>query len=154
MTAFKVTISEDIEANRLVTLGENATIGATPEGGAPDFHTVRALEEDETVYVEIKGNPTWAIEAGEDLTAGQRVDAGEGGTLIATEGEGIGYVANDVEAGKIATFIQSSSAGAQGPPGKDGAPGKDGSPGKDGKDGFPSEEDWNELVGRVEALEG
>lgn len=41
--------------------------------------------------------------------------------------------------------------GEQGPQGEPGADGKDGS---DGADGFPSEEQWNELVARVEALEG
>lgn len=55
--------------------------------------------------------------------------------------------------------------GNQGPPGKDGADGTDGAqgpPGTDGKDGntgpagedgFPTEEQWNALVSRVEALE-
>lgn len=41
--------------------------------------------------------------------------------------------------------------GPQGPAGADGADGKDGA---DGADGFPTEEQWNELVARVEALEG
>ena len=49
--------------------------------------------------------------------------------------------------------------GEQGPPGadgKDGAKGDKGDkgdPGADGKDGFPTEEQWNDLVARVEALE-
>lgn len=46
--------------------------------------------------------------------------------------------------------------GEQGPPGadgKDGAKGDKGEPGTDGKDGFPTEEQWNDLVARVEALE-
>lgn len=45
---------------------------------------------------------------------------------------------------------------AKGDPGKDGAPGKDGKPGTDGDDGadgFPTEEQWNALVDRVDALE-
>src|SRR5690625_3431835 len=42
----------------------------------------------------------------------------------------------------------------QGPAGKDGAKGAKGDPGADGADGFPSEEQWNDLVARVEALEG
>lgn len=41
--------------------------------------------------------------------------------------------------------------GAQGPQGPQGEPGADG---KDGADGFPTEEQWNELVARVDALEG
>lgn len=40
--------------------------------------------------------------------------------------------------------------GEQGPPGEKGAKGD---PGADGKDGFPTEEQWNDLVARVEALE-
>lgn len=32
--------------------------------------------------------------------------------------------------------------------------GPQGPPGKDGKDGFPTEEEWNDLLKRVEALEG
>lgn len=163
MTSFKVTVSESIEANRLVALGEDATIGVAAIGSTPDFHTTRALKKDESVYVKITGNPTWQIEAGETLSAGQRVDVGEGGVLVGADGDGIGYVANDVEAGKLAVFIQSASASRQGPqgpkgpkgdPGPEGEPGPKGDPGPAGKDGFPTEEQWNELVGRVEALEG
>lgn len=44
--------------------------------------------------------------------------------------------------------------GEQGPQGEQGPPGKDGNDGDDGKDGFPTEEQWNDLVARVDALEG
>lgn len=56
-------------------------------------------------------------------------------------------------------------AGPKGDPGADGKDGADGAagakgdkgdkgePGADGADGFPTEEQWNELVARVEALE-
>ena len=49
--------------------------------------------------------------------------------------------------------------GVEGPVGKDGEKGpkgdagEKGEPGPAGEDGFPSEEDWNDLVSRVEALE-
>lgn len=58
--------------------------------------------------------------------------------------------------------------GPQGPPGEDGAQGPQGDPGAkgddgaqgpagsdgaDGADGFPTEQQWNDLVARVEALE-
>lgn len=49
--------------------------------------------------------------------------------------------------------------GPQGPQGDPGTPGADGSQGpkgdagEPGADGFPTEEQWNELVARVEALE-
>lgn len=41
-------------------------------------------------------------------------------------------------------------ASLKGADGKDGEPGRDG---VDGKDGFPTEQQWNDLVARVEALE-
>lgn len=47
--------------------------------------------------------------------------------------------------------------GPQGPAGadgSDGAEGPQGPAGADGADGFPSESQWNDLVARVEALEG
>lgn len=44
--------------------------------------------------------------------------------------------------------------GDDGTDGTDGTDGDDGDDGADGKDGFPTEEQWNDLVDRVEALEG
>lgn len=44
--------------------------------------------------------------------------------------------------------------GPKGDPGADGADGNTGPAGADGKDGFPTEEQWNALVERVDALEG
>ena len=47
--------------------------------------------------------------------------------------------------------------GAQGPQGEQGPQGPQGEPGADGEDGadgFPTEEQWNALVARVDALEG
>src|SRR5690625_2785598 len=43
--------------------------------------------------------------------------------------------------------------GEKGDKGDQGEPGTAGKDGKDGVDGFPSEEQWNDLVSRVEALE-
>jgi len=43
--------------------------------------------------------------------------------------------------------------GPQGPKGDKGEPGPAGNDGKDGVDGFPTEEQWNDLVARIEALE-
>ena len=43
--------------------------------------------------------------------------------------------------------------GAKGSKGDDGAQGPAGSDGADGADGFPTEQQWNDLVARVEALE-
>jgi len=47
-----------------------------------------------------------------------------------------------------------SLKGADGKDGVDGKDGTNGTNGADGKDGFPTEAQWNELVARVEALEG
>ena len=44
-------------------------------------------------------------------------------------------------------------AGPQGPKGDKGEPGAAGAKGDKGEPGFPTEEQWNELVARVEALE-
>lgn len=44
--------------------------------------------------------------------------------------------------------------GSEGKDGQDGINGTDGDDGKDGKDGFPTEEQWNALKERVDALEG
>ena len=44
--------------------------------------------------------------------------------------------------------------GPQGPKGDTGAKGPKGDTGAAGADGFPSEAQWNDLVARVEALEG
>ena len=43
--------------------------------------------------------------------------------------------------------------GDKGDPGADGAKGAKGDKGDPGADGFPSQEDWDALVARVEALE-
>lgn len=60
-------------------------------------------------------------------------------------------------AGKDGSDGKQGPKGDPGSDGKDGGKGPKGDPGKDGadgKDGFPSESDWNDLVERVEALEG
>lgn len=46
-----------------------------------------------------------------------------------------------------------SLKGAKGDPGAKGADGAQGQAGKDGKDGFPTQQQWDDLVARVEALE-
>ena len=43
--------------------------------------------------------------------------------------------------------------GDKGDPGEQGTPGTDGAKGDKGEPGFPTEEQWNALVARVEALE-
>lgn len=63
------------------------------------------------------------------------------------------------EDGKDGAKGSKGDPGEKGDPGSDGSdgekgdPGEDGADGSDGEDGFPSEEDWDELVSRVEELE-
>src|SRR5690625_3754653 len=54
-------------------------------------------------------------------------------------------------AGKDGADVAQGPQGEQGPQGPQGEPGADG---EDGADGFPTEEQWNALVARVDALEG
>src|SRR5699024_6783432 len=45
------------------------------------------------------------------------------------------------------------TVGKTGPAGKDGATGAKGEPGKDGADGFGTEEQYNDIISRLEAVE-
>lgn len=60
---------------------------------------------------------------------------------------------NHIERGIADVETTPGPPGADGTDGQDGAPGADGADGQDGADGFPTEEQWNDLVARVEALE-
>lgn len=170
MTTFKAVVTEDVQANRLLSLNggnEVPTISITEAGGTPDFRSTGPIDADTEVVVTLKNNTVWNVEAGEDLSAGTNAEVGEDGLLVESESAGIGYVTESVEVGEIAKLVRKASGGSgergpQGPAGKDGADGKDGeqgpkgepgADGKDGADGFPTESQWNELEGRVEALE-
>ncbi|MGE6379980.1 hypothetical protein [Peribacillus muralis] len=173
MSTFKALVLKNIEANRLLSLvGGNGIpqISITEPGGVPDFRATGPLQEGQEVNVTMNNSPVWAVEAGDDLTAGTYVEVGEGGVIIASEGQGIGYIAEAVEASGIAKLVRKTSGSAEqgpagpkgdkgatgpaGPAGKDGAVGEKGDTGAKGADGFPTKELWDELVGRVEALEG
>lgn len=137
MTNFKALVTEDAEANRLLSLsGGNGVpeISVTQPGASPDFRSNGTLTADTQVNVTLKNNPIWNVEAGEDLAAGQYVEAGEGGVIVASESTGIGYVAAAVETGGIAKLVRKSSGGS-GEPGPEGKQGPKGEPGTDGKDG-------------------
>lgn len=54
---------------------------------------------------------------------------------------------NHMEAG----IAEKSERGPEGPPGPQGEPGKNGN---DGKDGFGTEEQYNNIIQRLDALEG
>lgn len=140
MAQFKALITEEVPANRLLSIvGRNGSIkiGLTEAGGQPDFHSTGPLEEDSEVTVTIKNDTVWAIEAGEDLEVGTNVEAGEGGVLVASESTGIGYIAEAAEGGELATFIRRASGGSgeRGPAGPAGPKGDKGDKGDTGDQG-------------------
>jgi len=113
MSTFQVKAAEVIQPNRLLTLSSDtngsAIISLTKAGGNPDFHSTRQIAKDQNVTVSFNGKKAWIIEAGENLKAGQRVQAGQDGKLVKSTGSGIGYVYADATAGALATFIRTSS---------------------------------------------
>ncbi|MFE4238787.1 head fiber protein [Peribacillus butanolivorans] len=160
MTNFKAVVVEDIHANRLVVLAvkekENEiNIRLAQEGEVPDFLATRAIKEGEGVYVTIKNRETWQVEAGADIQAGVSVGTGEDGKIVEALGEDappiIGYSINAANAGEVVSYVRNVKGGGEGVPGPQGLKGDKGDK---GADGFPTEEQWNELVARVETLEG
>lgn len=137
MSTFKALVTEDVKANRLLSLtGGNGVpqISITDPGGTSDFRSSGELEAGTEVTVTLKNSPVWDVEAGEDLSAGQYVEVGEGGVIVASENAGIGYIAEAVESGEVAHLVRQSSGGTQGPRGPEGPQGP---PGNDGKDAEP-----------------
>ncbi|MFP7287989.1 hypothetical protein SFC15_17380 [Shouchella clausii] len=177
---FRAVVTEDVQPNRLLSLsGGNGlpSISITPPGGTPDFKSTGVLKANQQVIVTLKNDPIWGVEAGEDLSAGTYVEVGENGLAVASESEGFGYVAAAVQAGEVAQVVRKSSGekGPKGDPGKDGIDGKSayeiavdngyegteeewiaslkGPKGDPGADGFPTEQQWDDLVARVDTLE-
>ncbi len=141
MAKFNAKVTEPVKANRLLTFSNdedgNAQLSVAEEGGSPDFFSVRELDKDEDVTVNVKGDTYWYIEAGEDLASGQLVEIGEGGTVVPSE-SGVGYVVNAVKSGNLAQLIRTSGAGSvgeQGPRGERGEKGPTGDKGPDGDQG-------------------
>lgn len=124
MSTFKALVTENVEANRLLSLtGGNGMpkISITNPGGKPNFRSTGSLEADTEVTVTLKDNPIWDVEAGEDLPAGTYAEVGEGGVIVASADTGIGYVAETVKTGEVAKLVREfSGAGAQGPKGDKG----------------------------------
>ncbi|MFU2015118.1 head fiber protein [Peribacillus butanolivorans] len=166
MTNFKAVVVEDIHANRLVVLAvkekENEiNIRLAQEGEVPDFLATRAIKEGEGVYVTIKNRETWKVDAGADIQAGVSVGTGEDGKIVEVFGEGatpiIGYSINAANAEEVVSYVRNVKGGGEGVPGPQdsiGDKGATGAKGDKGADGFPTEEQWYELVARVETLEG
>lgn len=143
MTNFKAIITENVEANRLLSLtGGNGIprISITVPGGIPDFKSTGPLEADTEVTVTLKNEPVWEIEAGEELAAGTYVDVGAGGVVVSSEGTGIGFVSESVNTGDLAKVVRKYAGGAgepgpQGPAGPKGAKGDTGPAGPKGDAG-------------------
>ncbi|MGE6379766.1 head fiber protein [Peribacillus muralis] len=166
MTNFKAVVVEDIQVNRLVVLAvkekENEiNIRLAQEGEVPDFLATRAITEGEEVYVTIKNRETWKVEAGADIQAGVPVGTGKDGKIVEALGENappiIGYSINAAKAGEVVSYVRNVKGGGEGVPGPQGPKGDKGATGAKGDkgaDGFPTKELWDELVGRVETLEG
>ncbi|MBK5459223.1 head fiber protein [Peribacillus sp. TH27] len=163
MTNFKAFVVEDIQVNRLVVLAvkekENEiNIRLAQEGEVPDFLATRAITEGEEVYVTIKNRETWQVEAGEDIQAGVSVGTGKDGKVVEALGEDalpiIGYSINAASAGEVVSYVRNVKGGGEGVPGPKGDKGATGAKGDKGVDGFPTEEQWSELLARVETLEG
>lgn len=128
MTTFKARVTENVKDNRLLSLsGGNGIpqISITEPGGTPDFKSTGELKADTVITVTLKNNPVWEIEAGEALSAGTNVEVGEEGVIVASEGPGIGFVAEAAEEGHLAILVRQSGGsaeGVQGPPGEKGDP--------------------------------
>ncbi|MDY7044041.1 hypothetical protein RVS70_07455 [Virgibacillus sp. M23] len=138
MTYFTAKVTEDVQANRLLSLsGGNGmpSISITPVGGTPDYKSTGELKADQEVRVTLKNEPVWDIEAGEDLSAGTYVEVGEAGVIVASAGEGFGYVAEAVTTGNLAKVVRKSSGGVPGPQGPAGPEGPQGPAGTDGAKG-------------------
>ena len=160
MATFKASVTENVKVRRLLSLaGGNGIpkLSITKEGGSPDFVSTTELKSDTEVNVSMKNNPVWSVEAGEDLSAGQYVEVGEGGVIVASESTGIGYVAEAVDEGGTAKLVRQASGeqgpkGDPGPKGEPGADGKDGATGPAGKDAEPqfTEEQVTALLALLE----
>jgi hypothetical protein len=130
MSSFDAIVTQDIPANRLLSMtGGNGAphISITAPGGNPDFVSTGELKANQTVVVSMKDNPIWKVEAGEDLKAGQHVEVGADGVIVASDGEGIGFVSDEVSAGGLAKLVRAGKVGPQGPKGN---PGPKGDPGE------------------------
>ena len=148
MASFLATVTENIQAHRLINMTSveegPPELSAAVDGDTPEFHSTRNLTSGEVVRINVTGKRIFKVEAGEDLQAGDFVKIGQGGTVITSDDEGIGYVSNQVPSGGIASVVLSSSGGAigpqgpegpQGPKGDKGDPGEQGPAGADGADG-------------------
>lgn len=158
MVKFNAVAYEDIPKNRIVVLtvsgkteeDDRIRIRLAKQGETPDFVSTNDLEEGAEVTVSITNKTSWKVEAGEDIRSGVSVGIAEGGKLIeAVDGKvpQIGYSIHSAKSGDVIEYIRNvkSGKGERGPKGSKGDP---------GKDGFGTEEQYNDIISRLEALEG
>ena len=132
---FTAIATEDVQPNRLLSLGAEQKVSITAAGGTPDFRSTGAIKEGSEVRIAIKNNPVWQVEAGGDIAAGDYVEVGAGGTVVKSAGEGIGYVAESVSKGGVARLVRKFSGGTPGPKGDKGDKGDTGAAGPKGDPG-------------------
>jgi Head fiber protein/Collagen triple helix repeat (20 copies) len=142
MSTFKAIVNQDVVANRLLSLAGNdggvVSLSVTEPGAIPEFVSTGSLSAGQEVTVTMRDKPIWNVQAGEDLSAGTHVVVGQAGTVVAaTDGEGIGYVAEDVATDGIASLVRKVSGipGPQGPQGPQGETGPEGTQGETGPQG-------------------
>lgn len=144
MASFLATVTENIQAYRLINMTNveegQPELSPAVDGDTPEFHSTRNLTSGEVVQINVTGKRIFKVEAGEDLQAGDFVKIGEGGTVVTSDDEGIGYVSNQVPSGGIASVVLSSSGGAVGPQGPEGPEGPQGPQGPKGDKGDPGEQ--------------
>ncbi|MFC9600064.1 hypothetical protein ACFY5J_22695 [Peribacillus butanolivorans] len=95
----------------------------------------------------IKNRETWKVEAGAEIQAGVSVKTGEDGKIVEALGEDappiIRYSINAAIAGEVVSYVRNVKGGGEGVPGPQGS-----------KRQGCWEEQWSEIVARVETLEG
>lgn len=164
MTYLKAVTYEKIPKNRLVVLtvqgktedDDRTRIRLAEKGEAPDFISTGSIEKGKEVTITITDKTNWEVETAEDVRSGVSVGTGAEGKLIeAVDGSvpQIGYTTKGASKGEVVSYVRNIKSGSS-EKGEKGDPGPKGPKGDPGKDGFPTEEQWNDLVGRVEALEG
>lgn len=149
MSTFDAIVTQDIPANRLLSMtGGNGAphLSITVAGGSPDFVSTGDLKESQAVTVTMRDKPIWNVEAGEIANlvrqssggSGEKGDPGKNGKSAYEIAVDNGFEGTEQE------WLNSLK----------GAKGDKGDKGNAGKDGFGTEAQYNDIIARIEALEG
>lgn len=109
MTKFKATVSGAIPPNRLLVKGtdvDGITLSAAQPGDVPEFRSTGPLNDGQVVYVTINNAPSWVVEAGEDIAAGDNITVGTDGVAVVATDESFGYAVNNAEEGQLVTVVR------------------------------------------------